>query len=109
MAVQVVRVWKGYGTAEGVSAYCSQHFAQVVWPQLEALDGFLGATVMMRPVDDAHEVVVATRWESIEAVKGFAGDEYDRAVVEPEVRALLQRFEDRVDHYTVVLRHEVQA
>jgi hypothetical protein len=41
-------------------------------------------------------------WDSIESVKAFAGENYEEAVVEPVVRELLNRFDDRVTHFTVV-------
>jgi heme-degrading monooxygenase HmoA len=99
----VVRVWKGYGTREGVERYCRQHFPEVVLPQLRALGGFLGAQVLVRSVEDETQVVVATLWDSIEAVKAFASDDHTAAVVEPVVHDLLARFDDRVAHFSLVL------
>src|SRR3979411_503344 len=103
MAARIVRVWKGYGSADGVQRYCDHHFAHAVLPQLRSLTGFLSAKVLVRALENETEVVVATVWESIAAVKAFAGENYDVAVVEPVVRDLLHRFDDRVTHYTVAL------
>jgi antibiotic biosynthesis monooxygenase len=103
VTTQIVRVRKGYGTAAGVDRYCSEHFLTTVLPQLQALSGFLSANVLVRPLGDVTEVVVATVWESIDAVKAFAGDEYARAVAEPVVRDLLERFDDDVAHFTLAL------
>ena len=103
MTTEVVRVWKGYGTAEGAALYCGDHFSKTVLPQLRALTGFLDANVLVRSLGDGTEVVVATVWESIDAVRAFAGDEYEKAVVEPIVRDLLERFDDKVTHYTVAV------
>jgi hypothetical protein len=47
--------------------------------------------------------VVATVWASIESVKAFAGENYESAVVEPVVRDLLRRFDDRVMHFELAL------
>jgi len=102
-ASRVVRVWKGYGTADGVHRYCHEHFAATVLPALRTVSGFVGANVLVRPVDDAVQVVVATIWDSIDAVKDFAGPDCERAVVEPVVSDLLERFDDRVAHFTVEL------
>jgi hypothetical protein len=44
-----------------------------------------------------------TRFESLDAVKNFAGDDYERAVVEPEARRLLSRFDERSAHYELVV------
>lgn len=99
----VVRVWKGYGTAEGVDRYCREHFATTVLPMLQGIPGFRGANVLVRPVDEEVHMVVATVWDSIEHVVKFAGPDYDQAVVEPIVDDLLARFDDRVAHFTVAL------
>src|SRR5262249_53862396 len=101
MTTQVVRVWKGYGTAEGVDQYCREHFAKTVLPELQTLTGFHDANVLVRSLPDTTEVVVATTWESIDAVRAFAGDQHERAVVEPIVRDLLERFDDDVKHFSL--------
>jgi hypothetical protein len=95
----IVRIWKGYGTAVGVKRYCDEHFTPTVLPQLRAIDGFVSATVLVRD----SEVVVATTWQSLDAIKRFAGADYEAAVVEPVVRDILDRFESRVSHYSVAL------
>jgi hypothetical protein len=103
MAARIVRVWKGYGTADGVQHYCDDHFTQAVLPHLRAIAGFLSAKVLVRPVENETEVIVATVWDSIDSVKAFAGEDYDVAVVEPVVRDLLHRFDDRVTHFTLAV------
>lgn len=100
---QIVRVWKGYGTQAGVDRYCQEHFPHSVLPHLRSIDGFVEARVLTRAGRDEIEVVVATGWDSIESVKAFAGENYEDAVVEPVVRELLNRFDDRVTHFTVAL------
>jgi Antibiotic biosynthesis monooxygenase len=103
MTPSIVRVWKGYGTANVVQRYCDDHFARTVLPQLRALGGFIGAKVLVRSLDDEVEVVVATVWDSLDSVKAFAGEDHEAAVVEPVVRDLLDRFDDRVMHFTVAV------
>jgi hypothetical protein len=44
-----------------------------------------------------------TRFESLDALKNFAGDDYERAVVEPEARRLLSHFDERSAHYELVV------
>ena len=48
------------------------------------------------------EFLVLTLWDSMDAVRAFAGDQPERAVVEPEARAALVRFESTVAHYEVL-------
>jgi heme-degrading monooxygenase HmoA len=103
MASQIVRIWSGYGTEAGVDRYCREHFPNSVLPHLRSVDGFVEAKVLIRGGRGETEVVVATTWDSIDAVKAFAGEDYEQAVVEPVVRELLTRFDDRVTHFTVAL------
>src|SRR5437660_3705148 len=103
MAGQIVRVWKGYGTGAVVESYCREHFPNSVLPHLRSIAGFVGARVLTRAKRDETELIVATVWESIESVRAFAGDNYEEAVVEPVVRELLNRFDDRVTHFTVAV------
>ncbi|MDQ6714191.1 MAG: antibiotic biosynthesis monooxygenase [Candidatus Dormibacteraeota bacterium] len=103
MAGQIVRVWGGFGTHDGVDRYCREHFPNSVLPRLRSIDGFVEVKVMTRRGRDETEVVVATTWESIEAVKAFAGEDYQRAVVEPVVGELLNRFDERVAHFTLAV------
>lgn len=46
--------------------------------------------------------LVLTFWDSLEAVRGFAGEDIGRAVVEPEAEAALRRFDEVVWHYEVM-------
>src|ERR1700737_467654 len=101
MPDQIVRIWKGYGTEAGVDRYCREHFPMAVLPHLRAIDGFVDAWVLTRAGRDETEVVVATVWESLDAVRTFAGSNYEEAVVEPVVRELLTRFDDHVRHFTL--------
>ena len=75
------------------------HLEDSVRPQLEKLDGFVGMSLERVPGDDGRtEIVVVTRWESMDAIRAFAGDDVDTARVEPEARAVLESFEERVTH-----------
>ncbi len=101
-----MRVWRGEGTRDGVARYCDDHFPKRVLPELRTIDGFLEARVIAREGAEGSEVVVMTTWESLGALQGFAGDDYEQAVVEPVVRELLERFDEQVTHFTIV--HDVR-
>jgi heme-degrading monooxygenase HmoA len=66
------------------------------------MPGFLGASLSQRSTDSNIEYMVLTRWTSIDAIRGFAGSDVDRAVVEPEAAAALVDFDDRVQHHEVI-------
>lgn len=102
VTARIVRVWKGYGAAEGVDRYC-EHFSKTVLPRLRGVGGFLDANVLVRSSEGETQVVVATVWDSIDSVKAFAGEDCGKAVVEPIVRDLLERFDDDVTHFTLAV------
>jgi mannose-6-phosphate isomerase-like protein (cupin superfamily) len=83
--------------SEQADAYAA-HFERSVRPQLERTEGFLGATIERVRSDVGIEIVVVTRWTSIDAIRAFAGEDMSVAVVEPEARAVLARFDTRVRH-----------
>lgn len=74
-----------------------------VFPELRTLRGHHGAYLLRREIDSHFEVMIITMWESIEAIRAFAGDDVEAAVFEPEARRLLPDREERVKHYEVVL------
>ena len=94
----IARRWTALAeSSEQADAYVA-HFDGLVRSRLESTRGFLGATVERVEADGGIQVVVVTRWESMDAIETFAGEDSDLAVVEPEARAVLSRFDDRVRH-----------
>jgi heme-degrading monooxygenase HmoA len=63
--------------------------------------GNLGAWMLTRDVDDLTQVITFTFWESIEAIKGFAGEDYETAVYYPEDDRYLVERVDTCEHYEV--------
>jgi heme-degrading monooxygenase HmoA len=104
----IVRAWRGYASTAGAEAY-PKHLLERVRPTLERLAGFRGLTLLRRPTEEEIEYLVLTHWESMDAIRAFAGDDPECAVVEPEARAALVRFDDLVTHYEVLAAAEVRA
>jgi hypothetical protein len=46
-----------------------------------------------------------TRFDSLDAVRAFAGDNYEQAVIEPEARALLARHDEGSEHFELVIEN----
>jgi heme-degrading monooxygenase HmoA len=97
----IVRVWRGWAAADKPDDYPA-HFRRSVLPELRATQGFIGATLMRRDEAGEIEFVVATRWASMDAIRAFAGEALDKAVVEPGAVAALERFDETVLHYEVI-------
>jgi len=97
----ILRMWSARTTGEKAGEYV-QHATEKVFPALRGIKGHHGAYLLRRVINGVVEMVVLTMWESMAAVTRFAGKEPDRAVVEPEARAILSEFDDFVTHFEVV-------
>ena len=104
----VVRAWRGYGATAEEGAY-PEHLLEVVRPKLEQLGGFRGLYLLRRREREEVEFLVLTLWESMDAVRAFAGEQPEVAVVEPEARDVLVRFDEKVQHYEVLAAPEIAA
>jgi heme-degrading monooxygenase HmoA len=98
----IVRTWMAYAKPENVRAY-RDHLNAFVLPALNKLPGFLGLDLCQAARGDRVELLVISRWESMNAVKAFAGPNPDRAVVEPGAKAVLAEYDDFASHYEVAL------
>jgi heme-degrading monooxygenase HmoA len=97
----IIREWRGRAAKSNANAY-PKHFRTIVIAELRQVPGFLGGHLSQRSVNDKIEYLVLTRWESMDAIRGFAGSDVDRAVVEPGAVATLIDFDDHVQHYEVI-------
>jgi heme-degrading monooxygenase HmoA len=104
----ILRMWRGQSTVEKADEYV-QHATKNVFPALSAIEGYRGAYLLRRTHGETIEFAVLTLWESMEAIREFAGTPPDRAVVEPEARAALSSFDDSVAHFEIVIGPEVKA
>ena len=98
----IVREWRAHALAARQRDYID-YFSRKVLPELEAVDGYLGASVFREQRSGDIEIVVLTRWASMDAIRKFAGDEVEEAVVHPEAAAMLKNFDRIVRHYEVVV------
>jgi heme-degrading monooxygenase HmoA len=96
----VVRQWRARATPDGARAY-EAHFRSAVLADLAAVEGWLGAQLLVREDGGEVELVTLVWFESLDAVRRFAGADLERAVVAPEARRVVHSFDERVQHYRV--------
>src|SRR5262245_48518184 len=97
----VLRMWKARSTTTQAAAYI-EHATKNVFPKIRTIEGHRGEYLLCRQVEGDVELVVLTLWDSMDAVRRFAGAEPDKAVVEPEAQAALTSFDRYVNHFDVV-------
>ena len=94
----ITRLWRGWTTVENADAY-EQFLLTRLFPSMRSIAGFRGADVLRRRDGEEVAFVTLTRFESIHAIRLFAGADYEVPVLEPEAIALLSRHEDRASHF----------
>ncbi|HEY2859618.1 MAG TPA: hypothetical protein VGJ21_14460, partial [Terracidiphilus sp.] len=96
----IARHWRGWTRLEDADAYESL-LRDTVLPHIGQIDGHRGGYVLRSDGPDESEFVVINFFDSLDAVKRFAGPDYQIAVFEPEARRLLSRVEPLASHYQV--------
>ncbi|HEY4127182.1 MAG TPA: antibiotic biosynthesis monooxygenase [Gammaproteobacteria bacterium] len=96
----IARHWRGWTTAENADAY-ENLLREKVLPGLKGIAGYRGGYVLRRGILDTVEFVVINLFDSLDAVRAFAGPDYAVAVFEPEARQLLSKVEPLAAHYDV--------
>jgi heme-degrading monooxygenase HmoA len=98
----ICRIWHGWTSRWDADAY-EQLLRSEIFQGIASrkIPGYLGIELLRRPSADSVEFVTLMWFESIEAVREFAGADYEAAVVPQAARELLQRFDGRSAHYEV--------
>ena len=104
----ISRVWHGWTTPENADAYeallKSEIFVGIADRQIV---GYRGIQLFRRSLGEEVEFVTVMWFDSLDAVRAFAGEDYEAAVVPPKARAVLSHFDARSQHYEV--RVEIKA
>jgi hypothetical protein len=98
----IARIWHGWTSLENADSYEALLMQEIfVGIKNRKIGGFLGIKLLRRSLDTEVEFITIMSFESIAAVRVFAGEDYEAAVVPPKARALLKRFDERSQHYEI--------
>ena len=98
----LARIWHGWTSPSNADAYESLLKSEIfVGIKDRHIVGYRGIQLFRRNVGGEVEFVTVMWFESIDAVRVFAGEDYEVAVVPLKARALLARFDARSQHYEV--------
>lgn len=104
----ISRIWHGYTTPENADSYEALLKSEIfVGIKDRNITGYQGIQLFRRNAGDEVEFITVMWFNSLDSVKVFAGEDYEAAVVLPQARALLKRFDARSQHYEV--RAEMKA
>jgi len=97
----IARMWRGWVATDRAAEYVT-YVTKTGLAEYRQTPGNLTAQLWTRDLGDGRtEVVTASWWESLEAIKGFAGDDISQAVLYPEDEDYLLDKETTVSHYVV--------
>jgi len=98
----ISRIWHGYTTQSNANAYEDLLQKEIfIGINNRKIRGYKGIHLLRRDLGNEVEFITIMWFDSIDAVRYFAGDEYEQAVVPPEARTLLLRYDERSQHYNV--------
>ena len=100
----ISRIWHGWTTRENAAAYEALLRSEIL-PGIasRSIRGLSGAHLLRRDVPEGVEFVTILWFDTLEAVREFAGEDYEAAVVPEKAQRLLTRFDARSQHYETVL------
>jgi heme-degrading monooxygenase HmoA len=96
----LARSWRGWTRKEDGDAYVA-YVRKTGIAAFRSTAGNRGSWILRRDDGDRMEIVVLSLWDSAEAIRGFAGDDIERAVFYPEDDRFLVDRELTVTHYEV--------
>lgn len=99
----IARIWHGWTTPQNADKYEALLKEEIfVGIQDRRIRGFKSIQLLRREVNGEVEFITIMMFESLDAVREFAGEEYEQAVVPEKARKLLSRFDERSQHYAII-------
>lgn len=104
----IARIWHGWTKPSHADAY-EQLLKDEIFDTIAGMDmpGYRGIQLLRRTVEDEVEFITIMRFDTLENVKAFTGEDFEQAYVPAKARALLKRFDARSQHYEIRLTSEL--
>jgi antibiotic biosynthesis monooxygenase (ABM) superfamily enzyme len=99
----ICRIWHGWTIPANAEAY-EKLLRTEIFQGIAArrIPGYRGIELLRRPGESLTEFVTLMWFDSLDAVRAFAGPDHEVAVIPSAARALLERFDARSGHYEVL-------
>jgi hypothetical protein len=103
----ICRLWRGWASRDNADDYERIVRTQVI-PGIEAMKipGFRHIDLMRRDLGEEIEFQTLMWFDNLDAIKAFMGEDYSLSHVPPEARAVLNSFDDRAAHFSVIDRRD---
>jgi antibiotic biosynthesis monooxygenase (ABM) superfamily enzyme len=101
----VARIWHGYAaTREHADAYEAMLKPELL-PGISSKKGYRGSQLLRRDAGDEIEFITILFFDSLDDIKALTGPDYETAVIPPERKQHLSRFDAKAVHYDVPATH----
>lgn len=98
----IARIWHGWTLPDNADTYENLLKEEIFVGIAEReIAGYQGIELLRRNAGGEVEFVTIMWFTDLDAVRAFAGDDYEVAVVPPKARQVLARFDARSQHYEV--------
>jgi heme-degrading monooxygenase HmoA len=105
----ISRIWHGWTTPGNADKYETLLKEEIFVGIFDReISGFNGIQLLRREVGEEVEFVTVMSFDSIDAVKEFAGEDYEAAFVPDKARAVLSHFDERSQHYELRLERRAK-
>ena len=104
LLTKIARIWHGWTKRADAEAY-EEMLRDEIFPSIAArkINGYREAELFIREDGDEIEFVTLLRFDSMDAVKEFAGQDEGKPVIYPKAEGLLTRMDDRSRHYRIAI------
>jgi len=98
----IYRIWHGWTKPEDADVYENLLKAEI-FPTIASknVSGYRGIQLLRRQLSDEVEFITIMEFDSLDAVKQFAGDDYEKSYVPDKARNVLSRHDERSQHYEI--------
>ena len=100
----IARVWHGYTRPEHADAYEAMLKPELL-PGIGKVKGYKGSYLLRRNAGAEVEFITIILWQSLDAIRAVAGDDYETAVIPEERQKYLARYDGRAAHYEIASVH----
>ena len=98
----IARTWSGWTTPDRAERY-RRHYEDEVSGHLRGVPGFRGARLLRREEGESVVFTSITFFDDLHAVREFAGEHYEQAVLEQTAREVLTGWDEQVTHHEVIV------
>jgi heme-degrading monooxygenase HmoA len=100
----VARVWHGYTKPDHADAYEAMLKPELL-PGIGKAKGYQGSYLLRRNAGAEVEFITILLWDSLDAIRAVAGEDYETAIVPEDRRQHLSHWDAKSAHYEIVATH----